>query len=256
MSPIKFRCSRCGARHSVAESKAGKKGRCPTCGGPLHVPTLEQVVQKQQQAIVHHRILGTVGVVIVIIALVAGYTLFGPISSVPVEKPTKRTQDQSEEEKAKAQLAKLRLIDGLKAGIVRYEGLLEQEQILRVRDIGAKLRSYERVTVHEHDLREELLNARRKRMELPPEGGGMETDEWQLDVPLNEIEREGLRRLSETIEQQAKVLVRELRQVGVTASVKKDPLGRTLLDHATARGKLAVRRQEVVDSYSEGVAGL
>lgn len=40
--PIAVECAQCDWKGKVADSKAGKKGKCPTCGEVLLVPALEE----------------------------------------------------------------------------------------------------------------------------------------------------------------------------------------------------------------------
>jgi anti-sigma B factor antagonist len=37
---IQFTCTHCHARFAVSEDKAGKQGKCPQCGGTIHVPPM------------------------------------------------------------------------------------------------------------------------------------------------------------------------------------------------------------------------
>jgi uncharacterized small protein (DUF1192 family) len=43
---IDFACSACGKRLSVSEDKAGKVGKCPSCGEPTRVPELKVIMAK------------------------------------------------------------------------------------------------------------------------------------------------------------------------------------------------------------------
>jgi DNA-directed RNA polymerase subunit RPC12/RpoP len=47
---VRFACEQCGQRLSVDESKAGKKGKCPKCEGPIVVPTRAAAEEQLPQA--------------------------------------------------------------------------------------------------------------------------------------------------------------------------------------------------------------
>ena len=44
---IKLRCS-CGQVLKVSEEAAGKTGKCPACGSPIRIPSLEEIAEAQQ----------------------------------------------------------------------------------------------------------------------------------------------------------------------------------------------------------------
>ena len=127
---------------------------------------------------------------------------------------------------------RLRRLEALESRLEEYQSLRERERYLRARDISGKLRDYAAVIPYELRLREEVLAA--------------EGDGGRVDTPLTELERGEFGQLQERLQQEAKVLVEELDDVGVRAGLKTDPLGRSLLNHEDATARLAARREALL----------
>ena len=231
--PIRLTCDRCGTHLKVPETKAGKHGRCPTCGGRIHVPTLDQAVVTASDPSSRARGLAVGAVAVVLLALVVLlFTLLRQPQQTglpPLPRPPEARHDTAPVQAREAPEDYIRRLNGLRLRLDEYGALSQRERVLMVRDIGARLKRYEPVSPEELSLRKALYG----RSTEPGRGG--------LDEPLNEVERGELHRATEQLLADALDLAGDLSDAGIPARLERDALGRRLLDAEDARAELLSR---------------
>jgi DNA-directed RNA polymerase subunit RPC12/RpoP len=243
--PIEFKCQRCRTPLKVPESLAGKKARCPICGGRLRIPVPEPAAgpvfefpPQPRRRIVWMAVAGG-ALILVICVLVA---LSGHRKSRATEGgygPTLTPEQQARLERPLSQ------INRLEEMARKYHESRVEERRLRAREVLMKINGYEPVTDFDYALRRHELEEEKSAAKSAGEAGE-ESDPWKLNRPLDPAEKEKLDRLSDDLQAQSAELERDLSSVGIVIASAKDPLGRSLLDGTEVSAKLATRRESII----------
>ena len=243
---IDVTCSRCGARYMVPNSKAGKKGRCPACGGMIHVPLVpgrpgpQPLAQLRKSKLIP-------GIVLAAALLVAIYCILQVSKQSATVQPGQAIPPTDVSDKLKLVETKLYQIENLEDRVKKYQELCTLERRLRARDVLLKVRNYEPVSNDEYDLRKKVLEEYANAAKSQPPASGAERKDWQLDTPLTPAERAELTRVSNELQQQSKDLVEDLNDIGIVVAPTTDPLRRTLLNGDQAAAKVTDRKASLLE---------
>jgi hypothetical protein len=243
--PIEVKCPRCATLLRVPDRKAGRRGRCPLCGGPVKVPLAQNAPtpflapQKKSQSKVVWAVSAGVVLLIGICVVIA---LSGHGKSGATEKSDGPALTPEQAASLEAQLTEISKLEDM---VRRFRDLRVKERHLRARNVLMKISSYEPVTDFEYSLRRQVLEEQEQTAKIAGDAGG-ETEPWNLNAPLAPSEKDELGRLSDELQTHSAELARELSSVRVYVTPVKDPLGRALLDGAEVSAKLVARKESVV----------
>ena len=243
MPPIKLRCPRCGCRLTVPEHKAGKRGKCPTCGGPIKVATLDEAQWVQARQGPPSWAIGFGIVAAVAVLFVVAVLLFrsgGDESGG--DSGTSRTGTTQPDEDAPPEDQSRRILD-IEARLRSYQELLKTEQFLHVRAINAKLHSYEQLAPEELRFRDEMMATWRKEGDAGP-------DLSLAHTSLSEIEKGKYRQILEDLRKRSDEILRAMRSAGASIQMSPDPFGKNVLDLDEASEKLAELRATLQEGSS------
>jgi len=243
MPPMKLRCPRCGCRLTVPDHKAGKRGKCPTCGGPIKVPTLDELQLAMAQKGPPSWVVGVGVAVGIAVLLLVAILLFqaGGNESAGGSRASRRGANSTEEDMPLED--QLRRILGIEARLQSYQDLLKTEQFLHVRAINTKLHSYEQLTPEELRFRDEMMEAWRKDTAASP-------DLSLANTPLSEIEKGEYRQIQEDLRKESDEILHAMRLAGAHIPVRPDSFGKNVLDLDETRTKLAELRAKLKEGSS------
>lgn len=263
--PIDVHCSRCGMQYEVADTKAGKKGRCPTCGGSIHVPSLGEAgtayhKARQNKHLSHMIAWTSVSVIAALLLLIVILVLreesstsgvvavpstapVGPIVSAPIKTvpaqdsavstPSSPAQFPAADSSTSVAEKQAFLIRYAAERLGEYRALVAQERRLRAREILRKSRENEPVQMEEYELRNKVNEEAALLAEE-----GKDVSGWRLDEPLDDEERRELANLSTRLGAFSNDLRNEFMRHNLTLSTSVDIYGRRLIDISEAQAKL------------------
>jgi predicted Zn finger-like uncharacterized protein len=240
---IEIKCPRCETHYHVPPEKAGKKGRCPKCGGAIRVPAPDHQVHAQyvpEQTFTPWQKRLMIGVpcaialLIVVLVLVQGNGGKGKKGEDP-----ETSEAANKVRQADAELARL---EDLTERFERYCAKLGQERRLRARSVLEKDRSYEAVTPGEYQLRTEVIEDRARAQAAP---ASYKEEEWRLDTALTEDEEALLAKLSPQLDMEAKEIARLVARTGGANVLAKDALGREVVSMEDARKEFLARSKAI-----------
>lgn len=269
---IEVKCARCGMHYEVADSKAGKKGRCPTCGGPIHVPTLGEAGEayhKSRSELHASHMFGWVAVSVAAAVLVLAIVLVlrgesppkpappaappprtEPIASAPprptapaagIAKPPPPPQPAPPPPPSTADTDRMAFrVRYAKEKLGNYRDMLALERRLRAREVLRKDRAYEPVSAEEYQLRRSVLDEA-----AVLAAGGENLDSWRLNEPLTEPERRELEDLIERIPAASADMIDEMGRLNLQGTYVTDPFGRRLINTDDAENKLNALQKSI-----------
>jgi hypothetical protein len=252
-------------QYEVADTKAGKRGRCPTCGAPIHVPSLGEAGsayhKPRQDKHLSHMIAWTaVSVIAALLLLTVVLALReedttksgvpvprppaqqhpGTVVPAPksagqaVSKPPSVPEAPTGSGAADASTEKRSfLVRFVAEQLGEYRSRFAHERRLRARDILRKSRNNEWVEPDEYALRRKVMG---EATALANEG--QDTSKWKLEEPLSDEERKELANLSTALQTQSIDLQNEFIRLGFRVATHSDMYGRQLIDVQEAEAKL------------------
>jgi len=243
---IELKCPRCETMLRVPESKAGRHGRCPVCGGtitvplpPVEIPPAPIVAPPKPPrsnaiwvVLVVIILLSAIGVAI---ALRRGGTLG------TAEEGNGPTLTAAQQARLDAQLIEIGKLEEI---VRKYRESRVRERHLRAREVLMKINSYAPVTDFEYALRRDVLDEQERATQSAGNTGGA-NDPWQLNAPLEPSEKDELGLLSDDLQSQSTKLEMELNALGIFVTPVRDPMGRVLLDGAEVSANLVARREGI-----------
>jgi len=243
MKVIRFDCPRCGKHLRVSPEKAGRHGRCPTCGGRIKVPK-EASVELADEHLESRHVRLVIGVVVGLFLIGTVAFLIGRGEGNGGEDEGTQSAGQYEALVRKLEQVRRRLtqLDDLDARLADYKKMALAESELRARDVRRRLNAYEPVSVFECTLREQILAERGERRLGSPESGTA-SDKARLNASLTTLEREHLKQLSERLEQFSAELAGALQRANMPTRLTPDPLGRQLLNPAKTEERVERERE-------------
>jgi len=251
MGVIRFDCPRCGKHLRVSPAKAGRHGRCPTCGGRIKVPN-EVPVEKVSGKLEHRHVRLAIAVVVGFLLIVAVAFLAGRGDRNGREDAEGSSVVHHEALLRKLQQVRRRLtqLDDLEGRLAAYKRMALSESELRARDVRRRLNDYEPVSVFECALREQILAGREERINAST-GPEIVADEGKLNSPLTTLERERLKQLSDQLEALSAELVEAFRRAHITIRPTPDPLGRRLLNVTETEARIERERTLLRESEAD-----
>jgi hypothetical protein len=243
--PIEVKCPRCSTLLKVPDRKAGRRGRCPICGGPVKIPlvVIAPMPFAAPQKPARSRLIWVIPAgIVLLIGIWVIVALSGHGKSGATEESSGPALTPEQMSRRDAQLLEISKLEDM---VRIFRELRVKEKHLRARDVLMKISSYEPVTDFEYALRGQVLEEQEKAAKSAGDAGG-ENEAWNLNTPLAPSEKAELGRLSDDLQTESADLARELSSIGIFLAPVKDPLGRALLDGAEVSEKLVARRERIV----------
>lgn len=252
---IEIRCPRCDTHYHVPADKAGKKGRCPKCGGAIRVPEPDhqvhaQYVPEQTFTPAQKRLMIMIPCAVLLLVGVIVFLQRGK------SEQEKRKLEQLEDEartgirRTEQDLAR---VEDLAERFGRYSVKLNHERRMMARMVLQRDRSYEAVTPGEYRLRTEVLEERARAQATP---ATYKEEEWRVDAPLSEDEAAMLQRCVPELEREAKEIARLTTRAGGTNVMTKDAVGHDVVNGEEIRKQLSARIKSINERRAKAEADL
>jgi hypothetical protein len=257
-------------QYEVADSKGGKKGRCPTCGAAIHVPSLGEAgsaYHKPRSGKHLSHMAAWIGISVIAALLLLIVVLVsresGTVETPRIPPPQRPAVSQRPSTPSPAQpaapdraVAKPRTAlappaptgeptpsksEENRAFLVRYaaeqlgeyRAALAQERRLSAREVLRKTRNNEPVEMEEYELQRQVME---EAAALTAQG--QDTSKWRLNEPLSDPERKELADLTTRLQTTSNDLRQEFMRLGFRVGTHTDIYGRTLINVEEAEEKL------------------
>ena len=250
---IESKCPRCETYLKVPQSKAGRHGRCPVCGGaitipfpPIEIPPTPLAAGPKPPR--SKAIWGVLAVIVLLSAICIAIALRRQGVLGTTEEGNSPALTPAQQAGLDAQLIEIGKLEEI---VRRYRDARVRERRLRAREVLMKIDSYEPVTDFEYALRREVLDEEERATQSAEKAGG-EGDPWQLNTPLAPSEKEELGLLADDLQAQSSRLETEANALGISVAPVRDPMGRVLLDGAEVSANLVARRESIRKDADKG----